>query len=244
MNITLEQTIAIKKHTLECYPNEMCGIITDGIFIPILNTNEKPENNFTLNACEVANYLGKIEAVVHSHTRAINKHEVLDLRTPSYADIIGQQKTNVTWLIVGTEGVNVTEPLSIPRIKNNKYLERPFIWFMNDCYSLVQDYYYFEFGIELPNHKAEENFSDIRHKNNIFDNYIQEFGFDELPVDINSLQKGDILLLDNAMFTRNHLGIYQGNGYVLHQDMLSMEEPIENFMFKIHKVLRYANKSI
>lgn len=244
MILTEEQFKDIKEYTLSCHPNEMCGIISDGIFIPVDNIHEEPEDNFTLNPVQIAPYFGKIDAIIHSHTRDIKAHEVFDLRTPSYADIQGQKKTNVPWLIVGTEGYNVTEPLVIPRVRNEDYLERPFIWYMNDCYSLVQDYYWFELGIDLPDHKAEKDFANIRRRDGLFDDYIQEYGFEEFnPFNV-ELEKGDILLLDNGGYTRNHLGIYSGDGYVIHQDMLSRIEPVENFAYRIHKVLRYVNKSI
>ena len=244
MVLTEEQFKEIKDYTLSCYPNEMCGIITENIFVPIDNVHENPEDNFTLNPVQIAPFFGKIDAIIHSHTRAIDKTEILDLRTPSYADVLGQKKTNIPWLIVGTEGVTVTPPLTIPRIKNNNYIERPFIWFMNDCYSLVQDYYWFELGIDLPDHKADKDFTTIRRRDGLFDNYIQEYGFEEYnPLTVEFL-KGDIFLLDNGGAIRNHLGIYTGDGYVLHQDMLSRREPVENFAYKIHKVLRYVNKSL
>ena len=240
MKLTKKQLIDIKEHSLKCFPNEMCGIISNKIFIPITNIHEKAENNFLMNPIELMPYAGKISAIVHSHTRDPKTKGSLDIRTPSWNDILGQQKSKVPWIIVGTEGIGITDYLTIPRIKNNKYTDRPFIWFMNDCYSIVQDYYWFEFKINLPNHKAEEDFANIRRRDNLFDNYIQQFGFKELPTDV-ELQKGDILLLDFAGFTRNHLGIYQGDKTVLHQDIISRIEPIENFQDRFHKVLRYVN---
>lgn len=242
MDISQEVFEQIKQHTLSCYPNEMCGIIVDGSFVSITNIHEEPENNFTLSPIELVPYLGRITYIVHSHCRDIRKPEIFDLRTPSYPDTIGQKKSGIPWLIVGCEGVTVTEPLQIPRVKNNNYLERPFIWFISDCYSLVQDYYWFEFGIDLPDHKADEDYSNIRKLHNLFDNYIQEYGFIELSVNT-KLQKGDILLLDNAGHVRNHLGIYDGEGCILHQDMLSVKEQLEHFIGRFHKVLRYESKS-
>lgn len=239
MQLSQEQFNIITEHTLNCHPNEMCGILVNDTFIPITNIHSEPENNFTLNPIELVNYLGKIQAILHSHCRDLKAPEILDLRTPSYNDIINQKKSKLPWLIFSTEGINVTYPLEIPRIKNNQYLERPFIWFISDCYSLVQDYYLFELNIELPDHKAEEDFANIRKLHNLFDDYIKDYGFIELPATI-KLEKGDLLLLDNAGHTRNHLGIYE-DGYVLHQDMLSIKEKVEHFIGRIHKVLRYDN---
>ncbi len=237
MQLSQEQFNEVSTYTLNCYPNEMCGILVEDTFIPIPNIHEKPENNFTLCPITLVQYLGKIQAIIHSHCRELKSIELLDLRTPSYNDLIGQKKSKVPWLIVSCEGINVTYPLEIPRIKNNNYLQRPFIWFINDCYSLVQDYYLFELGIDLPDHKADEDFCNMRKLDDLFEDYIKEYGFIELPATV-QLQKGDLILLDNAGRTKNHLGIYE-DGYILHQGMLSIKERIEHFIGRIHKVLRY-----
>ena len=234
----------IKEHILVSYPKEACGLILqDGSVIPLENIADEPEKSFKINPRELSPYLGRIQYIYHSHCRDIKQPEVFDLRTPSFSDILGQQKTGVPWLIFGTEGFGVTEPLQIPRIKNNNYLQRPFIWYINDCYSLVQDYYQFEFGIFLENHKAKEDYKDIRKLNNIFGEYIREYGFIEFPVKGHVFQKGDLVLLDSHGFEKNHLGIYE-DGYILHQDTLSKKEKIEHFVDRIHLVLRHESKSI
>ena len=244
MSLSTEQFEKVREHTLACYPQEMCGIITtEEEFVPLTNIHEKPEESFTIAPTELVPYLGKVKYILHSHCRDIRTPEVFDLRTPSYPDTIGQKKSGIPWLIVSCEGVTVTQPIQIPRVKNNEYLERPFIWFINDCYSLVQDYYWFEFGIDLPNHKAEEDYANVRKTNNLFDSYIEEYGFVEVSLK-EQLVNGDLLLIDNGNGTKNHLGIYDGNGFVLHQGILSIKEQLEHFIGKIHKVLRYANKSL
>jgi|694.fasta_scaffold12495_7 proteasome lid subunit RPN8/RPN11 len=233
----------IKEYILSKYPEEACGIIVEGVFIPLENVHEEPEKHFTIKAEDLIPYAGKISYIIHSHCRNPKKPEVIDLRTPSFSDISGQKDSGVPWLIFGTEGYTVKEPLELPRVHNNDYIFRPFIWYINDCYSLVQDYYEFEFGIILPDHKADKDFADIRRINNIFGPFISEYGFIEFSPINHEFQKGDLVLLDQHGYEQNHLGIFE-DGFILHQDMMSKKERIEHFIGRIHKVLRHESKSI
>lgn len=237
-------TEEIKNHILQCYPNEACGIILfNNVFVPCLNAHENPKEHFLIKAEQLALHIGNIKYIIHSHTRSIKEPEIFDLRTPTFADIKGQQESGIPWLIFGTEGTGVTEPLQLPRKANNEYLQRPFIWYINDCYSLVQDYYFFEFNIKLENHRAKEDYKDIRKLNDIFLPYIEEYGFIKFPALNHKYQNGDLVLLDSGGFEKNHLGIYE-DGFILHQDMLSKKERIEHFINRIHLVLRHASKNL
>lgn len=227
----------IRQAALTAYPNEMCGLLTQNSFAECKNVSTDPTKGFAFNPLEFAQYFPKAIAVVHSHCRASNKPEIFDLRTPSYSDLIGQKRSAKPWLIVGTEGMSVTDPLQIPRIPSNQYLGRRFLWFINDCYSLVQDWYKFELGIELPDHQAKEDYRDLRNFSNLFTDYIQSYGFTEIS--LGEITRGDLLLLDNAGFEDNHLGIFTGTS-VIHQDMISTEVPFETFIGRIKKVLRYV----
>lgn len=229
----------IREHTLACYPEEMCGGLTIDDFIPFTNNSEDKLKSFTINSIDLVSYVDKLIAIVHSHCRDIKKQELFDTRTPSIADIKGQKLNNIPWLIVACEGITVTPPLQLPREPSNSYLDRPFIWFINDCYSLVQDYYRFELNIILPDHKAQVDYKDILLYNNLFDEFITEYGFIS-TTNIDYIKNGDLLLLDNGGQKRNHLGIFH-NGKVIHQDMVSVEVPFETFIGRINQVLKYVS---
>jgi len=228
----------IKEHTLQCFPEEMCGILTSDDFIPCTNAADEPEKHFKIPPAELAQHT-EFKAIVHSHIRNIKRPELLDTRTPSLADLKGQRDTGVPWLIVATEGAVVTPPLEIPRDRSLPYVGRSFIWFVADCYTLVQDYYANELGIALKDHKEDLEFKELRRFDGIFDMYVEEYGFIEHS-NINDMQNGDLLLLDNAGSKRNHLGIYH-NGDVIHQDAVSVQVPFSTFIGRINKVLRYAS---
>lgn len=237
LELTSKQWEAIEKHTLERYPEEMCGFLTETDFIPVSNIAENPKASFTISAEDRVKYLNSAIAIVHSHTKDPREPELFDLRTPSFSDFKNQQKTNLPWLIVGCESISVSSPLQFPRIPNNEYLGRRFQWFVNDCYSLVQDFYKFNLGIELPNAVVETDYKEIRSSEDLFEPYILEFGFVEILLE--DIQEGDLIILDNRGIANNHLGIYT-QGQILHQDLLSVQVPFETFLGRIKKVLHYA----
>ena len=227
----------IQEHTFDCYPNEMCGILTDKDFIPLENKSKEPENSFKIDALDFIKYRQDAIAIVHSHTRPLKQAEVFDLRAPSYQDYLAQKATGLPWLIVGCESLTVTDPIQFPRIQSNEYTGRRFQWFLNDCYNLVQDFYHFDLGIDLPDAEIEHDYLDIRHKNFLFDNYFERYGFKE--TDLNNIKEGDLIIIDHGGYKANHLGIYT-KGQILHQAMVSGIVPFETFIGRIYKVLTYV----
>jgi proteasome lid subunit RPN8/RPN11 len=238
--LTELQTTLIREAALLSYPNEMCGVLLKESFTPVRNIAEEPAKAFRMHPLELAKICQNESAVaiVHSHCRDIRTPEVFDTRTPSLADMEGQKASKIPWLIVATEGQTVTPPLQIPRIKNNNYVGRQFIWFINDCYTLVQDFYKFELGIYLPNHTPDRDYKELRYFSNLFDNYLTEYGFEELPVKGTTLQRGDLLLVNNLGGIRNHLVVFDGTA-LLHQDMLSVRVPLSTFAGRTSAILRY-----
>lgn len=239
ITLTEKQRSQIELAALDVYPNEMCGFLLADEFIPVHNVHDDPAHNFTLDPRQYARYAREIIAIVHSHTRDKKEHRLFDLRTPSYQDMIGQKRSNVPWLIVGTEGLSVSEPLQFPRVPNNHYLQREFLWFINDCYTLVQDWYQFELGIELRDYELIGDYSDIRNIDDVFEPYINDYGF--VDIELDDIQRGDLILLDNGGFKNNHLGIFTGSG-ILHQDTLSAEVPMATFAGRMKRVLRYVGQ--
>jgi proteasome lid subunit RPN8/RPN11 len=233
---TQMQLELIKAAAIASYPNEMCGILTADSFVHCENVSENPESSFVLKAEDRAKYHNKTIAIVHTHIP--RRHQLFDLLTPSEADYLEQQKTGVPWLIFGCDGEEISGPNQIKRVPNKELLNRPFVWLISDCYSLVQDYYFFEMGIELPDHKLFIRPEQFIMANNLFDQFFEEYGFKK--INLSEISNGDLVLLDNAGFRRNHLGIYT-DGKILHQDGLSVMEDFSHFIGRIHEVLRYES---
>jgi proteasome lid subunit RPN8/RPN11 len=228
----------IKAYILEAYPNEACGfILEDDSIIPLENIAEDRRKGFKIAAKDFAIYAGQIQYIYHSHCRDRRKPSALDIRTPSKEDLEGQIATDVKWLIFSCDGIYVGTPLELPRTPSDNYLERPFIWYVNDCYTLVQDYYQYEMGITLAPGKIFQ-INEVRKQTAVFTQFIEEYGFSEIHPS-EELQNGDLFIIDNSGYSENHLLIYH-NGKLLHQDLLSREEPYENYTDRFRKRLRYV----
>jgi len=218
----------------------MCGFLTSEEFLPTTNIAENPLKSFKIDSINYAKNYAKTIAIVHSHTRDVDKQVFLDPRTPSYSDYVNQKKTGKPWLIVESEGISVSQPLQFPRVPSNIYIGRQFQWFISDCYNLVQDYYKFELGIELPDAVIKPEYNAIRLHNHIFAEYIESYGFKE--VHFMDITTNDLVLINKDGFQGNHLGVYI-DGDILHQDLLSVRVPFETFIGRTAKVLRYVKTS-
>jgi len=228
----------IDKIIRDNYPNESVGLILqNGDIVPLANISETPEKSFKIDSLELAPHLGNIGFIWHSHCVDPKKPSIYDARTPSLKDMEQQALSGVPWLIFASDGYDVTDPVQIPRVPSNEYLDREFIWFINDCYTLMQDYYHFELGIDLKQYVLHD-YRNVRKSHSVFNDYINEYGFIEL-YDLNDLQNGDLFIVDNSGFTENHLVIYH-DGKLLHQGLLSCVEPFEAYAGKFKKRLRYA----
>lgn len=229
---------SIKKHILREYPKEACGfILEDDSVISLENIAEEPTKSFKIGAENFAKYAGRIAYIYHSHCRDRRRPSPLDLRTPSKEDLEGQISTDVKWLIFASDGTFVGTPLELPRTPSDRYIDRPFIWYVNDCYTMVQDYYKFELGIDLAPGKLF-HVHEVRKQPAVFSQFIEEYGFTEIHP-ATELQNGDLFIIDNSGYSENHLMIYH-NGKLLHQDLLSREEPYENYVDRFRKRLRYV----
>lgn len=237
MILNPKQLQKIKDAALADYPNEMCGVCTVNDFVHLKNVSDSPEKSFKIAPAEYVIYVNNVTAIVHSHTRPVNKSDIFDLRTPSMADIDGQIKTGLPWVIVGCEGYEVSDPLIFPRTPSADLIGRPFIWYINDCYTLVMDYYKFNMGVDLPGHDINFDWGiEHRRLNNIFENYIESYGFSEVVID--DIKNGDVILLDN-IGVKNHIGVYH-DGDIIHQLGISTKEHMTNYYTRINKVLRYV----
>lgn len=228
----------LNRGVLGNYPNESCGfILKDDTIVFCMNVVDNPEKAFKINPVDYIKFSGQIKYIFHSHCVDARAGKPLDPRTPSLADMKGQQVTGIPWLIFATEGWVVSDPITLPRTPSNNYLDRPFIWFINDCYTLVQDYYKFELGIELKPYVLHD-YTSVRKSDKVFDEFIEDYGFKETS-DMSNLENGDLFIIDNSGFTENHLAIYH-EGFLLHQGLLSCKEPLESYMNQIKRRLIYV----
>ena len=168
-----------------------------------------------------ADNTGEITAIIHSHPTTPP--------TPSQADLVGCENSNLPWHIVNpkTEQWGYCEP--------NGYkaplLGREWVWGVTDCWSLVRDWYREEKQIQLKDYQRSMTPEEFL-KNPLFEEYATQTGFRELEPN-EALQEGDVLLMSILHPTLNHVAIFLGD-MVLHHlaDRLSCREPYSPWLLK------------
>lgn len=201
----------------ENYPNEACGLVVKvGKKSRILSFDNVAENRrwqFRISAADfaTASDMGEVIGVWHTHC---------DIpETPSDADRAACEASEVTWYILsvrraeeGAFGFSDVHVLNAEGFEM-PYLERPYVFGVFDCYSLVSDYYRREFDIQLGNYPHIDNWSKLGY-NFFMDNFARE-GFvvliDQEP------QTGDVFLIQSESTVPNHIAVYLGDEVILHQ---------------------------
>jgi proteasome lid subunit RPN8/RPN11 len=225
----------VKKHALECYPGEMCGLVINNQFIPKNNISPTPRESFMIARHEYP-LDGSLQAVVHSHTKLIVE--------PSEEDMKYQITNAVPWGIIGTNG-EVATPIvwfgngvEIPPLIGRNYRSGPSGSDNGgDCYAIIKDYYYMERGIKLPEYPRSANWQE--ESGDLYTNNFEKAGF--VRISKTELQPGDVVLMQIRSKFPNHGGVYLGNGLLLHHlhNKLSRRELINRYMSFITHYLRY-----
>lgn len=231
-----------KRDVLDCYPQEACGVVVDGVYAPIVNEHPDPTNNFAFPE-EVSEFFamhyidGLKYKIVHSHTM---ERFTVDPRTPSYEDMKGQAATLAEWGIVHCDGENVTDMLWFGWPKDKEYLKRPYISNVYDCFTLARDFYYKEFNIDLGLHPRPSDW-ELWNPHYIENNY-ESLGFETVCA-CAGMQKGDILLYTINSRYINHIGIFLEQDSFLHQlhDRCSCMDSMNKWKRQLTKILRYSN---
>lgn len=241
----IENYTEMATYLLEQYPMEACGILKDNIFIPITNVAANPQQEFEFDAAEWFLLKDNAQAIVHTHCYGLHRQPLhgLDGRTPSTTDLKNQRLTGLPWIIFQLDGENISEPVEFPQSKDRDLLGRPFIYYVSDCWNVVQDYYHQRLGITLPDHPIDDGYKwednkDGRDCKNYFD-YLLEWGFKEVPLD--TLQIGDIIVM-SVKGKCNHVAVYSENNLVLQQlaNNVSSTMPINRMASFINHIFRKA----
>ena len=237
MKLTDTIRTAILDHAKAEDPRESCGLIAvvkgRKRYFSCANLADTPDEHFVLSGEDYAAIedLGEIVAIVHSHP-ASNPN-------PSQADRVACQKSGLPWIIVNpkTGGWSTT----LPEVYELPYVGREFVFGVVDCYSLCQDWYNKEFGLQLSDYQRRDKFWE-RGENLYLDNFHHE-GFHRVPFD--ELQYGDALLMQLGSSLPNHAAIYIGDQQILHhvQGRLSSRDVLGGYYVKsTAMVLRHESR--
>lgn len=195
---------SIFEHGNSTAPYECCGVVL--VFKGRLKY--KPCRNllqgdlFCINPEDYAKAedMGEIVAIAHSHP---NYPAV-----PSEADTVSCNRSGLPWIIVSL--LDSTSTIVYPEKFNIPLIGRQFLHGVLDCYSLIRDYYSTELNIDLNDYLREPNWWD-KGQDLYLENFKKE-GFTE----VTSLQKHDIILIQNGSDKVNHGAIYIGDNIILH----------------------------
>lgn len=176
-------------HALDCYPAECCGVIVNKQYIPCKNLADNNEQ-FTLCPKDFAKAetQGEIQAIVHSHPDG----SVL----PSDLDRLQIELHGVAWVIASVSKQDYADEPAFGIYQPCGYkaplLGRSYIHGVQDCYSLVRDFYHREFNIELPDFVRTDAWWENQAHEPLYENNFKKAGF--YQIDKDNLQYGDVLL--------------------------------------------------
>lgn len=208
----LDETRAkIIEHANAEFPKECCGLIINDRgnerYFPCRNIAQN-QLDFIMEPEDYARAEdeGSILAVVHSHPK-IGPN-------PSQADRVACEASGLPWHIVAVPIGNWAT--IYPTGYKAPLLGREFSHGILDCYSLVQDWYRQEMNIALPNFERSEEWWE-KGENLYMDNF-EKAGCTPLR-DGETLQRGDIILMQIGSRVVNHSAIYLGNDQIIHHLM-------------------------
>ncbi|MDR5756508.1 Mov34/MPN/PAD-1 family protein [Caballeronia sp. LZ035] len=244
LTLNRDARVAIESHAVRCYPNEACGLIVQGDYIPCTNIGPDPARGFVIPSREYANAedQGEIQAIVHSHPDAGALPSIEDLTACATSSI-------AIWIIVNVSRDQEDRPyvgrfhLFSKSVEGCALIGLRFAHGTNDCYGLVRRYYRAAIGLNLPDFSRSGIWWDDGQSSLYMENY-KAAGFVSIGCDA-SLHEGDVLLM--AVASRrgipNHAAVYLGDDTILHHlwNQLSRREGLPRYRAHVTHVLRHRD---
>lgn len=231
-----------KEHCKQSFPHEAVGILKGGKYVPLKNSSENPTENFFLSNSDIIEE-DDVTALLHSHTDGSVR--------PSYEDMKTQISIGIPMGIMGVYNDYENNAFNFTRIEwlgvfKNDYLGLPYIFGINDCYSLVRNWFYKHKKIELMDFPRRWEFWNIE---NIFLNNLALAGFKEIT--INEAEPGDVFLctFHNIAHIPIHCGVLVEDDMIEHHtslmrpvnySMKSVREPAHRYLSSMSHFARYV----
>ena len=226
----------IVAHGNEERPREACGAIvfseetSDLEYVKCRNL-ATGTNTFIMDPDDLASAaaLGELRAVVHTHVEGTV--------TPSPADRRGCYRSKLPYVIVGVPdgAMAVVKPEAC---EPAALLGRTYQYGVMDCYTLIQDFYAQELGIELPDFIREPEFWN-KGQNMYLDN-LPLHGFRQLTQG-ETPKVGDLALFTLLSAVPAHAAVFVAPDVILHHlpSRLSVRQPFigiwQNTLYGIYR---------
>lgn len=193
---------------------EWCGVLeAKGTVRPMNNVSKTPKTAWEFDPEEWSKVRENVVALIHSHV----VQGMVDIRTPSVADIKCHEAFKLPLFIVGMYRGIFYAPIRIPSIPTPTYLGRKYIAAVNDCSTLLRDFYHFEMGIKI-NCDMEKSLCVVKEQSANIRWGLERNGFVEGEVE--ALRKGDVLLVSMGA-KGNHGVIVEDDTWGLNQGLVS-----------------------
>jgi len=186
-------------------PKEACGIIIETtnshIIFPCENIADSDDDfQIAPNNYMNAQHFGKIVGVVHSH--------VFGPAKMSDVDIAASEAHKLPYYMVDLADHTWVE--YIPSKFRGPLIGREWVHGVNDCYTLIQDYYKHHLKINLPDVYRSPMWWE--NGGNLYGENFDAYGFRV----VSDLREHDVLLIQVGSSTPNHGAIFLGNTNIMH----------------------------
>ena len=212
--ISTQQEI-IKAEALEHPDREVCGyIMDDGSVMSCENIHPEPLDKFQIDTAHFIQYQQHISAIYHSH--------VIDVDNFSSADVALYYSHDLPLVLYSaTRNIfRIADPSGEQPLEG-----RPFCYGINDCYSLVRDYFWQKLNIKLGNYPRGETPQGAvpdwnKREWDWIDKQFEIEGFTSIT-NHQDLQTHDAIAMSLGAHTIgiDHLAIYMGDDRIIHQLM-------------------------
>tara|TARA_E500000178_G_scaffold268705_1_gene266371 strand:- start:7728 stop:8426 length:699 start_codon:yes stop_codon:yes gene_type:complete len=208
----------IRKHFKRQYPREACGVISvvkgKKKWYPCENISEEDEHflidtDYYLKLTRTTDVIG----IVHSHPDASSE--------PSEFDIASCNALGKDFYIFSYPEMDLT--VLHPENKTTNLYGREYEFGVQDCFEALRDYLSSE-NIKIP--PRVMFVEDYWDKNIDYFNEKTIKNWNHYPVNLNSIQKNDVLIFKIFSNINNHCGVYLGNDIFYHhaEERLSCRE--------------------
>ncbi|MGI2095449.1 C40 family peptidase [Shewanella glacialipiscicola] len=199
---------AFTQHAAHCYPNECCGLIikfgAKSKYMPCDNKATNKADEFVIDSQQYAAIedQGQIIGICHSHPDASSK--------PSQRDVAMCEASGVPWHIISWPDGDLRTV--VPAGEHPALIGRPFVHGVWDCYSCVRDWYREILQITLLDFDRQDGWWEGEQEL-----YLDNFGKAGFAkTHDQSLQIGDVILMQIQSQRVNHAAVYVGEGKIIH----------------------------